>query len=441
MLSLGEMVNEAASVRAATREKRWDDLARLSDQHFGRVSLTEPDAWVEAFAAVPPQWFERYPRQHCLLALHKSFDDSDGDGDSVAMRRARRWLQAQEDPLTRDLLTDAVFRLRALTTLGRIDEGVALADEMVQMVAGSRESVNFDDVLPIVYIPVGVQYLLAGQLNKAIAAFTESERWARVGDPHPAVPYARNYRAIAYALAGQYRHASEIMSSGAGRRTWPPGTLGHLYENASIMLPAVLALGRLDQEAAAERIERIDADAENDDLWWLAVMVRARYALFFGDDAQREHAVSVVADSLTAHQAVTGHGTLALTKLAAVLADLQQSIGDFRGAEQTLSIPGVDHRHLAARASLARLRGDAAILQDPGPARHARHPIIDVFWANQEHRAGNRSEFAAAVDRAARGIRQRHHLSVLTEADPEVREAITALLEPRDNRTPPHAFE
>ncbi|GAB3396031.1 hypothetical protein GCM10027568_29290 [Humibacter soli] len=428
-------------MRAATREKRWDDLARLSDQYFGRVSLTEPDAWVDAFAAVPPEWFDEYPRQRYLLALHEFFGGSDAVRDSVTVSGARQWLQAQDDPPTHDLLVDALFRLRVLVMLGRTDEGVALADDMILMVEESRESINFDDVLPIIYIPVGVQYLLAGELNKAIAAFTESERWARVGDPHPAAPYARNFRAIAYALAGQYRHASEIMSPGAGHRTWPKGTLGHLFENASILLPAVLALGRLDHKAAAEGIDRIDADAENDDLWWLAVMVRARFALFFGGDAQREQAVSVVTGSLAAHRPLAGPGTLALTKLSAVLADLQQSIGDLRGAEQTLSTPGVDHRHLAARTSLARLRGDAAMLQDPGPARHARHPIIDVFWANQEHRAGNRSEFAAAVDRAARGIRQRHHLSVLTEADPEVREAINELLEPRDGENAPHAFE
>lgn len=421
-------MDEAAQVRAATREKRWDDLARLSDQHFGRVSLTDPGAWVEAFAAAPPEWFEKYPRQQYLLALQESFVGSFAVGDSLAMSGPRQWVGRQDHPLTRDLLVDALFRLQVLKMLGRIDEGVALADDMIRMVEQSRESVNFDDALPTLYIPVGVEYLLAGQLNKAIATFTESERWGRVAEPHPAVPHARNYRAIAYALAGHYRHAADVMSAEAGQRTWPKGTLGHVYENASVLLPALLALGRLDEKAAAEGIERIDADAENDNLWWVAVLIRARYALFFGDEAQREEAASVVADSLTAHRAVAGPGTLALTKLSAVLADLQQAIGDFRGAEQTLGTPGVDQGHVLARASLARLRGDATILHDPAAGSHARNPIIDVFWANQEHRAGNRSGFVAAVDRAARGIRQRHHLSVLTEADPEVREAITELI-------------
>ncbi len=422
---VGVVMNEAELVRAAVRDRRWDDLVELSERFFGRVCLTDPTAWAEAFSAAPEAWMDAHPRQRYLSAMVRSLAGNFTVVNSSSVAGMHAWIESQETPLARDLLGEALGRLQFFRVLGRFGEAAAVADEIERIIATTTEFTDFDDILPSVLIPVGTTRLLVGDIEGGITAFAEAERWSRLGAGHPARRHARNYRALAYALGGNFARARAVMEPDAGTRTAQNGTLAYIYENASVLLPAVLAVARLDRGAAEEALELIDEDAENDEFWWLATLVRARFALYWGD---REGAVTLISQTFVAQRVLAGPDTLALTLLSATLSDLQQATGDLAGAAQSLQTSGIDRDHPAVRASLARLQGDPAPLRLGRRGSSRRHPVIDVSLANFVYREHGRHE-PTTIERAARSIRQREHLAAVMEADLEVRAALAHQLD------------
>lgn len=411
-------MSEAELVRAATRAQRWDDLLELSNRYFGRVCLIDPLAWAEAFAAVPPEWFDEYPRQRYLAGMVRSLAGNFTVVDSANVQRMRDWIASQEAPLARDLLGEALGRLQFLRVLGRFSEAAAVADEMEQTIASTTEFTDFDDILPSVLIPVGTTRLMVGDIAGAVSAFSEAERWCRVGPQHPALPHTRNYRALAYALDGDFGLARTTMTAGAGTRSEPNGTLAHIYENASVFLPAILGLAAFDEDAAGRALDLIDEDAETDEFWWLATLVRARYALYWGNP---EHGATTIRHALLTQQKLSGPGTLALTLLTATLSDLLQALGDLAAAADALHTDGIDQQHPAVRASLARLRSDPALLQRRQGAIGSRGAVAEAIIANLTDRSGNRRETIDATDRAVRAIQRAEHYAALMELDPGLR--------------------
>lgn len=405
---------------------------RLSDAHAHRVALTDPDLLPEAFDSAPPGWLAKHPRQRYMREAHRAVAGRFAvpNGDELAAFDG--WVCEQRHPLPRDTVLIETSRLQYLRLMGRYDEAMSLVDAIDDLIGAAEDYRGLDDVLPSVYIPIGMTRLVAGDVVGAIASFHAARQWSNVGPMHPADGHAANYLAVALHFAGNHSEASQTHAAWAGTRHHPAGSYGYLYEGASLVLPGLAALAGLDRIGVERAIGQIDEGVDEDELWWVGAHLRARYGLVWGDKAL---AVDELESTVAKRRTMIGTNTLVADVLAADLTDLLQAQGDLR---ESLESGSVNARHSSAvtsRARLRMLRGEIqsarsllAVESSGGQPLSSAPSEWLVLRAAIERRDGRDSladDYAAA---AAEAIRRRGDLAAVLEGDGRTRTLISSAL-------------
>lgn len=410
----------------------WAAVERLCEQHALRIALEYPDYWPAVFHVADDGWVRARPRMRHLRTMVEAYArdvtwiDPDGLGAFSA------WVAAQERPSPRDVLADALGRMRYLLALGRLPEAVALADLMEKTIGGADSFAGFDDAVPSALIAVGTTRLLAGDIDGSIASFMSAVRWSTVGEPHPAARHARNFLAMAYALRGDIVRARLEATHDATAPTSPPGTLGFVLESATQYLPVLLAIADLDRARAEAGLAALVRAPSV--FWWLDTAVRARFALIWGECESAAHAVE---HDLIAHRALAGSGTMARSMLASALADLRFASGHIDAAWAAVN-DAVDAPSSAA-LDATRHRLSGATLPVPGGSTlRGAHHVINAVAAERRGRDAERDRHIA---RAVRSITLDGDLSAVVEATTATRASLhaNAIPKPVDEASAPSA--
>lgn len=440
------MVSDSSFLGELVGKQQWDEIGRLANSHLVRISLEEPNAWPAAFAALPPGWLRQNPRLIILRAILESLEKpftvmANNDYEAFVA-----WLDQQDEPLARDEIGRHLGPMQYARALGHLGDADNAAECILRAIWNAAEYTNFDDFLPSIYIPVGATKLLIGDTASAIAIFTEAIRWCVIGRGHPAAPHARNYLAFAYALDGDYAQAHRSATADVGLRTSAAGSFAHAYESAAILVPPLLALGALDEQASATAIARIDPLVDETEFWSVAAHARARHALYWGDQVAASETLERL---LVSHRSLSGPGSLAGAILRSDLSDLYQSMGSLDAAERALGPAEQQPCHpmvSTSRLRLHALRGNHEAVLD------GIHALVErggsgvlpmaawaVMRANSAQAAFNQTHAEEYSQQAATLIARYGAFDALTEATPEVLGRITALLgEERPLARPPY---
>lgn len=424
----GEAV--VAEVRSALAEERWSDLASLLDDYFFALSIAAPQAVRETWAAVPREWLMDHPRYLMAASISRSASGFSSMFAERAERIFTHWVEAQQQPATRDVLGVMTATMRRLLTAGRFDRAAATADQIEAVVREGTDHVGFDDVLGIVLLRLGVTRLLCGDVSRSIEAFSEGWRWSTAAQPHPIAPYLAGYAALSHALAGDIAHAASWRARGTGTPPAEPKTMAFQLQNAGLVADALIGIGRFDRDAAEEAIREIGHGIESGELWWAGAHARARIALYWGDRSRAAHEIE---RNLLEFPSLTGSGTLAGALLRADLADIRQAEGDMDAAEQLLEqveTPGCHPLVVSSRVRLMMSRGgpSRALALLNTAARRGRVPTSPP--ARWEVLRANLALVMNAVDGnrvlkvAAERIERTEAYDVLFDALPPVRDAI-----------------
>lgn len=326
----------------------------------------------------------------------------------------------QVRPPDRELLAGQLGRMHYLRALGRFDEARSVADRMDAAIRAAQEFSGFEDVLPSMLIPMGTTRVLTGQIDDAISTFMAAVRWSSSGWPHPAERHARNYLALGYALRGHIRRARAEAASDDTTRSMIPGGLGHVFENGTQYLPALVALAELDRPAATAAIARLST-TEHHVFWWLDSAVRARFALFWGDCEPAARSLEL---DLLAHQSLCGPGSFARGVLNGTLADLRFASGDTAGAWSALDEAGSAPAGPWLEATRHRLSG-ALRRARPDSSMRAAHHVINAVATDRIDAPLERDRH---IELARRAIELDGDVSAIAEASTNVGVRLSASL-------------
>ncbi|MBF4625761.1 LuxR family transcriptional regulator [Clavibacter sp. VKM Ac-2872] len=331
-------ITVGASWQAAAAEGRWTDLEALVDERLFTDLLLDQAAVGQALQSLPEERLRSNPRY--MFAR----DIADARGRPLAMLTSAgthayvRWVGAQDNPSTRDVLAVLCAQIQDLNVLGRFAESARFVDEICEMVDQAEDRAGFADFLPQVFILCGVSKLLAGHRHEAAALFEEGHRWSRDWGWHPAGEHLRNYIALAQALCHDYVRAGDVITAWAGSRPAEPGVLADVYASAGILARGLIAVGAVDLVSLDVVLTDIDDRILQSPLWWIAVHLAAQRALLGGDARAGARELE---KELAAHRSLSRPSSMAGEQLRADLADLYQAAGDLAAAQDVLGTPGL----------------------------------------------------------------------------------------------------
>ncbi|HWH26705.1 MAG TPA: LuxR C-terminal-related transcriptional regulator [Pseudolysinimonas sp.] len=183
--------------------------------------------------------------------------------------------------------------------------------------------------------------------------------------------------ALVRALEGETDHAE----------TWLSEINGHALGTAGHAAQVLIAIGRLDAEAAQEGLARLADLRDHDELWVFATHAANRYGLYWGDpvetDATLDRAWAEHGEQLVA-------GSTAQVLLTSDAADLALMLGQLSRAEAALDQVSVRNTWIAVpRARLALLAGNA------------KHALLFILEGQRRGRTERSGQLDLAVLRAA----------------------------------------
>jgi DNA-binding CsgD family transcriptional regulator len=418
------------TVDAARVANRWDTIGALFDDYFFALSLSAPEAVERVWAEAPAAWLEAHPRYLMAAAISVAGRKPFPVIDVPAMRAFAAWVEGQESPATRDVLGVKIAEVRRHLASGRFGLASAVADEIQDIIRDADDHDGFDDVLPSVFIRLGMVRLLNGHVNQAISSFSEAWRWSSIASPHPFAPFAAAHCALAHALAGDYVHARAWRQRSVEMHAGGPGTMAFRLASAAKLADALIAIGAVDRSEARRAVDDLEVGVEGGELWWVGVHARSRVALYWGD---RQAAIRELETELHAFPSLTSTASLAGVILRADLADLHQAEGQLDRAGLVLAPLNVGAPHPAAVSTLARQlilvddAGGALNLLDTAmspPLRTTQAPARwEVLRANLAHLMSAADE-RAAITRAARRLELTGAHDASADADPDIRSAV-----------------
>ncbi|GAB3614733.1 LuxR C-terminal-related transcriptional regulator [Humibacter ginsengisoli] len=409
----------------------WDEVDHVLDEDFFFYLFEHPDLLEEVFAAAPAEWYQRHPRNVMSRAIAEAARRPVMLIDGAVLQEFGDWVRSREHPAVRDLLGLQQPGMRALLAAGRYREAAAMTDEALRLIDSADDLEGFPDVLPSVLLRCGTAKLLVGELEQATAIYAEALRWATVRFEHPWARYAREHLAFAYALSEQYRQARELLL-GLSVEPHAPGTIRFHYQEPGILALALVLAG--SQTGNAEvALSRIALSASGT-WWWVPIHVHAIDALVKGTQlaAMRE-----IGHALVTERVRTEPRSLVGAILRTDLATLQQSMGDLRRAHRVLNTPGLSSAWLGTRVAKARqewLQGNPAgaveLLQNEESS--AGIPLANqvegsIVYAEAE-RAASASVDDRVVEFVASAVNATGALARLTQASPELRDALEPLV-------------
>lgn len=425
------MVATAETLQTIADGRCWSSLAVIVDNEFFALLLTEPAALHDLLAAAPEEWLQENPRYLMARELAHSSTTRYGLGDDAVFKKFSKWVAETDGPATRDVLAVMQGRLRFFLAVGRFHDADTIANETLAAIAAATDVAGFVDVIPSILIRVGVTKLVTGDVESAIASFSDAVRWSKARGQHPIGRHAENYLALGLAVAGDITGAQKQLRHDPARAAAPLGTLAYLYETVGFLAAGMIALGGLDEEAAVAAIEGLSDFAETGELWWVASHLKARHALYWGD---RETAIAGLEARLISHRGLGGPDALGGTVARADLADLYQAVGNYTAAEHVLKDTRANKGRsalLVARTrlelglgeynqALARLSSDDLIAsgRDIVPAA-----VLTLQAAAHKH-LGDDDSSRSNLEDAATHIRQTGALNMIAEAPREVRDEL-----------------
>ncbi|PYI38751.1 hypothetical protein CVS30_07860 [Arthrobacter psychrolactophilus] len=338
--------------------KNVDELGYVIDTHFFAMVLACPLEFKSALHNAPDEWFMSNPRYHFAKALVSSMGNSITQ-DGYAQVALEQEYSATATPASRDLLGIMYGRLTHLLATGKFDSAGHLAREIYDAIEEADDTRGFEDLVPMLLFRVGTTRLLQGDLNAAIATLWDARRWARFNGTHPADTYLGDTLALCYALQGDIVRARECLSEDAGNRQVPAGTLSSRLEFIGILSIAVMAMAALDGNTAMTALNKMGADLNDAEYWWVGAHIQARYALYWGDSVA---AIDSLENKLSQQRVLAPASSLAGTILRSDLSDLYQSIGALSNAERPLKEVGLissNTQVIASNFRLEILRGNS----------------------------------------------------------------------------------
>lgn len=407
----------------------WDDVGAILDDYFHALSLTAPDAVHEVWSRIPRAWLREHPRRLLASAMTRAASKPFSLIEERTERLFAEWVEAQESPATRDLLSVKAAAIRRNLVSGRFDRAIECADQAQEVLRCAPDHDGFDDILGSVLLSIGLARLLSGDVARAIESFSEGWRWSSTVS-HPIAPYLAGHCALSHALAGDFAHAEKWL---ARSRTAPTTNVRNpavRLQDARMFAEALIGVGRLDRHAAEG--SALGHGIETSELGWVGTHVRARTALYWGDGAR---AAREIESELHAYPSLTGTGSLAGMILRADLSDIRQSQGDLEAAAAALTAVDSPRAHPAVVSSKARIlmvqgrARDAVSLLDSAARRRRSAMTTPARWeilrANAAHltRSGDRDD---AVRIAAERIEHTRAYDAAQDALPAVHEAIAA---------------
>lgn len=417
-------------LRSFLEHEQWDDIAILLDDYFFALSLAEPEVVFEVWERAPREWIQEHPRYRMARELTRKAWRSSALTEHRVERVFAEWVAAQDHPATRDLLGVKSSEIRRFLVFGRIEEAVATVEEVQHLIRTTHDQDGFDDVLGSVLMRIGLTYVLAGDLDRAVEAFSEGWRWSRSTLPHPIAPYLAGHCALAHALAGDFVHAEEWLARSAEDPSGDPRTMSFHLQKASTLTRALIATARLDRAGAEGALAAAAAGVDDGDLWWVDAHVRARIDLSWGDGVQSARSIE---RALAAYPSATAPASLPGMLLRADLSDILQHRGELEQAASVLAPVDVVVAHASVVTAQARLLMhrervvDALTLLDHASARRRTPARVPARWlvirANGAHLLERPSVIEVARLAADRIAHTGAH-DAIHEAIPEVRARI-----------------
>jgi len=409
----------------------WDDVNRALDENFYFYLFTDPDLLDRVFAAAPPDWYERHPRNVMSRAIATAASRPVVLIDDHARERFAAWVGSQRQPAARDVLELRQAGIRGLLAAGRYSEAADEAERVLELIRTAENMEGFHDVLPPVLLQCGTAKLLVADVDDAIGIFSEALRWATIRSEHPSATFARAHLALAYALSERYRQARELLDADHGEAHGPGDARFH-YEEPGLLARGLIAAVASEGGATAD-VREPDAVTRGN-WWWVPVHTRAIAALLWGSRWEAIHEISHV---LLVQRARSAPRSLAGAVLRSDLATLYQSVGDLRHAERVLNTPGMNAHWSGGRLALAR---QAWLLGNPADALTMLREDESATGIPLTHHAGRAVIFAEA-ERGASGTITPHTAEFvasavdatesrisITQASPALRAALEPLL-------------
>ncbi|MFI2754387.1 LuxR C-terminal-related transcriptional regulator [Cellulomonas sp. P22] len=320
-------------------------------------------------------------------------------------------------PTVRDRLAPALTQVITLRTLGHLDEAEVIAAKAQQLLPDPGYADAHDDVIALVRLQWGILRLLRGDLVAAAEDFRLAAQAANRTGIDFLTRNAAGDLALVHTLRGSLGSAQEWLDE---VDALPPlgGYLERLSRTGWTVARALVALGRLDVDAAAETLDDLDALDDvhmREELWAFAEVAHVQLAVMRGDTLTALHRLE---EQIALHPATCGQGTYLGAVVGCLRVDLLLALGHGNRARVALGTapgssvamrcaPGAATGVRLRRARVDLLTGDAsnarthAVSVAHASGVHTRH-LLDALLieAVAEHRMGDDTAALAAVTRA-----------------------------------------
>lgn len=348
------------ALRVAAGSGDWHRVTAILHAHSDTLytrdfPLTMND---EILALVPEHLVVQDPFLRRLRTLHHQFnalrdaaapsetdDDNDDDDNSPNAELG-----------VRELVLHAI----SLRIEGRYSDSADLCDEITARAEYqvTPTSVEDRDSRAFGWVHIGNSYFLAGRFDQAISAWRRAFQLAAEPFIHRD---AAGKLALVHALLGDTREADSWLAEERRHPALPDGTEA-LVRPAGDVAAALLALDRLDIDAAAEILDDLGPPADREEFWGLILYARGELALLDGHAAAT---LRFVEKDLLRFSTMRDGGGLADPLLDAVRADLHLTCDRAPSAKELLANSRhIDHPLTAparARAQLLANEPSAAL--------------------------------------------------------------------------------
>ncbi|WP_426242790.1 LuxR C-terminal-related transcriptional regulator [Nocardioides sp. LHG3406-4] len=368
----------------------------LLRQLFGRVR--QPD-------------LEGRPRAQLVRCLVLRAPDR-GSASVVSLPAAPEELDALgRSSQARNAIDSGFAQLIVLRAYHGLEQAVDLATRLTQVAHAARKVRTADvaDLLPGMFLHVGLTHQLAGELEDAEAALYWSY-YLTNGSPYPHVATdAAGKLALNAAFQGDLAKAETwLKREGAGRRLDSP--LETVRSTGGLTARLLVAVGRLEEGPARRVMEMLGASDGRfrDEYWAFLIHARAQFAMVWGD---RHEALEQLVAGREANADWLGPGALARDLLDATEAELLISLGRGSRAGQVLDSSASGHcLTTVARARFALLTGDPetafAVAGEGARARSTLGPVRDDLLLVQGTALLRLGQRGAAIEAVRRAIRR-----------------------------------
>lgn len=355
------------ALRHAVEGEDWEQVDRMWNEHATELALEEPQTLEAVFGAIPERVLTTRPGMQVAREMSRAAatldaeGDRDGDSRESVIRTytdASRRIASQglaRLPLG-DLLYVGTGFMIALRVEGRFTAADNVADVIEQAVTDEIAAGRVPgDRMPWFHLQRGITDTLRANHAAALRRYQLTWQQRRHTTEDVAANAAANL-ALVHAMDGD----------GAAARDWleryrvidTGDSWGrHLVDVGARSAAALLALDRLDADAARADLEQLGIGSAPMELWSFAVYLHAQYALHFGDPSA---AMALLESASRAHPRALAAGETAEVLLTRARADLLLAEGKGQHAQAALSPhdPANTPRLAVPLARLELLAGD-----------------------------------------------------------------------------------